>query len=72
MNFVVDLAQPIVVALLLLTVLVVLTLLKVARHGNRGRSANAGLADRWKVGAAIVRYDLWLELRGVGRRRRRV
>jgi hypothetical protein len=68
MNFVVDLTQPIVGALLLLAVLGVLTLTGVVRPW---RSANSSLADRWKVGAAIVRYDLWLELRGVGRRRRR-
>jgi hypothetical protein len=68
MSFAVDRAQPLVLALLLLVVLLVLTVALVARPWRSGRP---GFGDRFRIGAAVLRYDLWLELRGLGRRRRR-
>jgi hypothetical protein len=35
------------------------------------RSGALGLRDRWRISATLVRYEFWLELREVQRRRRR-
>lgn len=35
------------------------------------REDGGSLADRLRIGAVAARYDFWLDLRGVGRRRRR-
>ena len=68
MNVIVDLAPSLAIALLLVIALLGLSLLLIARPW---RSAGSGLTDRWRIGAAVFRYDAWLELRGVNRRRRR-
>jgi hypothetical protein len=68
MTYAVQIASPLVALLLLLIGLIVLTAVLIARPW---RSRPAGLADQLRIGAAVARYDLWLELQGVGRRRRR-
>jgi len=68
MNFLLDLTQPLVLALLLFIALLVVSLAVV---GRPWRSSRSDLADRLRIGAAVVKYDFWLEMHGVNRRRRR-
>ena len=66
MNVILDLAAPLALALLLLVTLLVVSMTLVARPWRSDRS---GFADRVRIGATVLRYDFWLEMRGVGRRR---
>ena len=68
MNFLLDLTQPLVLALILFIALLVASLTVV---GRPWRSSRSELADRLRIGSAVVRYDFWLEMHGVSRRRRR-
>lgn len=64
MNFAVDLTLPLMFLLVGLSV----SLALVARPSRSGKFA---FADRLRISAAVVRYDFWLDVRGVSRRRRR-
>jgi len=68
MTFVFGLGQSLLVASLLLAVLLGLSVTLVARTWRSGRSS---FTDRLRIGVAVLRYDGWLELHGVGRWRRR-
>ena len=61
-----------VVLFLAVAVAVVLVAVVAVLAAVRRRPGGGSPADRWRVGLAVLRYDMWLDLRGgVGRRRRR-
>jgi hypothetical protein len=67
MTILTDLAWPLVLTFLLLVALLGVS----ALLARSWRSNRPHFIDRWRIARAVIRYDFWLELRGVGRRRRR-
>jgi hypothetical protein len=68
MSFTLDSFTDVLLLLLLAAALLAVAWLAIARPW---RSDSIGLSDRWRISTALVRYEFWLELRNVNRRRRR-
>ena len=68
LHFTLDSYLDVLLLLLVAAALIGLAWLSIARPW---RSNGLGAGDRLRISSALIRYELWLELRGVNRRRRR-